>query len=78
MAVTVGASEDDVECCCRANDVIPTAGASGDDVECCCMANEVAATAGSAEDDVECSSKLLMWQQQQDQQKMMWNVGAGF
>ncbi len=41
------------------------------------QANEVAATAGAAEYDVECSGRLLMWQQQQEQQKIMWNAAAG-
>jgi hypothetical protein len=40
--------------------------------------SDVEATAGATEDDVECRCRLLMWKQQQEQQKMMWNVGAGF
>jgi hypothetical protein len=42
------------------------------------QANDVAATAEAAEDDVECRCRLLMWQHQQELQKMIWNVGAGF
>jgi hypothetical protein len=42
------------------------------------QASDVEATAGSAEGDVECNGRLLMWQQQQEQQKLVWNVGAGF
>ncbi len=34
--------------------------------------------AGAAEDDVECRCRLPMWKQQQEQQKMIWDVGAGF
>ncbi len=47
-------------------------------VECFCRANEVAATAGAAYDDVKCSGRLLMGQQEQEQKKMIWNVGAGY
>jgi hypothetical protein len=42
------------------------------------QAFDVAAIAGAAEDDVECRCRLLMWKQQQEQQKMMWNIGAGY
>ncbi len=36
------------------------------------------ATAGAAEDDVECRCRLLMWQQLQVQQKIMWNATTGY
>jgi hypothetical protein len=42
------------------------------------QASDVEATAGTAEAGVVCRCRLLMWQQQQDQQKMMWNVAAGY
>jgi hypothetical protein len=38
----------------------------------------MAATAGGKEDYVECSGRLLMWQQQQAEKKMMWNATAGY
>jgi hypothetical protein len=46
--------------------------------ECCCRAEEFVATAGAAEDDVECRCRLLMWQQQQEEKKIMWNAAPGY